>query len=80
VISLRINLKIIIYALAAIALMVGIVAYSNMEEEHEHDEHSLLAGDTDKLVLIGAVLAGVCLVSAVYLWKKAPSEDSDDNV
>jgi hypothetical protein len=64
--------RIFIYAAAAAALVVGALAYSQMEEGHE--ETGLLAGDFVNVVVAVAALTIVAVVSFVYLAKRPPEE------
>jgi len=69
---MKLSPKVVIYAAAALALVIGVVAYSGMEDQHE--ETGLLEGDLVKVVVLGAVLAVIAVISLVYLAKKPPEE------
>lgn len=69
---MKIGPRILIYAAAALALVVGAVAYGSLEEEHH--ETGLLAGDLVKVAAVGAVLAVVAVISFVYLARNPPEE------
>jgi hypothetical protein len=64
--------KVIVYIVAALALLTGIVAYALSEGEEEHDDEGLVAGDTVKVVVAISALALVAVVSFAYLARAPP--------
>lgn len=69
---MKVGLKVIVYVVAAAALLVGVLAYTLSGEEDEHDDEGLVAGDTAKVVLAASVLGIVAAVSLRYLAKAPP--------
>jgi len=70
--------RVIIYMAAALAIVLGVLGYSTMEQEHDHEEHSLLAGDAEKVVVVVAVMAVITASSVIYLRRKTPSDDTEE--
>lgn len=48
-------------------MALGLLAYGSMDEEEEHEEHGILAGDALMVAAVGGVLAVVALVSLAYI-------------
>lgn len=69
---MNLSAKWLIYIATAIALVVGVAAYSLSELEHDHEEAGLIEGDIARVAIIGAVLAVVAVISFMYLAKKPP--------
>jgi len=75
---MEMNTKIVIYVAAALAIVLGVLGYSAMEEEHDHEEHSILAGDAEKVAVVVAVMAAIAVLSAVYLRRNSPYDDKEE--
>lgn len=69
---MRLGPRTFIYVAAAAALIVGAVAYDQMDGGH--DEESLLAGDLIKVAVAVSILAVVAMISLRYLAKEPPGE------
>lgn len=69
---MKLDPRLLIYSAAAAALAIGALAYGMAEEESDHDEHGILAGDTVRVAVVGAALAAVALVSLVYISRRPP--------
>ena len=70
--------RIVIFAAAVLALLVGVLATGAMEDDHDHDEHSLVEADTLKLAAAVLAMTVVGVVSAFYLVKKTSPEEEEE--
>ena len=72
---MKLDPRVPIYVAAAAALVIGALAYGAMEEESDHEEHGLLAGDVVMVAAVGGVLAIVALASFAYLVRQPPGKE-----